>query len=134
MSRAREIVADAGYGVLATCDEGHPRLRPMAFVVTDEGKLWSSTYDISGKVAELRHNANVEICFVDSHKNHLRVSGTVDLSGGPDKKARLLELNPKVGRHFSGGDDPTYVLVEVTPTRVRWTEPGFGEYHEDTLI
>jgi len=57
----------------------------------------------------------------------------VDVTGGTDKKARLMELNPRVRRHFGEVENPSFVHVEVVPTRVRWTEPGFGEYHEEPL-
>jgi general stress protein 26 len=130
IEKIRQIVADAPYGCLATCVDGQPRVRPMAWIMLEDGRLWSSTYRSSGKVEELTQNERVEICFVDARKVHARITGRVDLSGGPQKKKALLKLNPKVGRHFSGGDDTKYVHLEVIPTRIEWTEPGFGEYHE----
>ncbi len=130
-SEARRIVASARYGFLATCVDGQPRVRPMSFVVTDDGRLWSSTYDVSGKVRELRDNERVEVCFVDDDKVQVRVEGVVRLTGGVEEKRRLLEMNPRVRRHFPDEHDPKFVHVEVVPTRVRWTEPGFGEYHEE---
>ncbi len=131
MNECRRIIVDAGYGNVATCVDGQPRVRPMAFVLTEDGKLWSSTHDTSGKVGEFKANPRVEISFTDSRKYHARVEGVVDLSGGDVKKARLFDLNPRVQRHFGSVDHPHYVHVEVTPTRIRWTEPGFGEYHEE---
>ncbi|MBN2496626.1 MAG: pyridoxamine 5'-phosphate oxidase family protein [Deltaproteobacteria bacterium] len=127
--RVREIVADAPYGILATLDGEQPRLRPMAFVLTADGRLWSSTYRSSGKVREMEKNPRVEVCFVDRKRCHARFEGRADLGGGPDKKERLLEINPKVRRHFASGQDEHFVHIEITPTRVEWTEPGFGEYH-----
>jgi len=129
LQKIREIVEDAGYGFVATCTDGQPRVRPMAWVMLEDGRLWSSTYRSSGKVEEMTQNEQVEICFVDNKKLQARISGVVDLTGGPDKKKAFLERNPKVRRHFSGGDDEKFVHVEVRPTRLEWTEPGFGEYH-----
>ena len=126
----RAIIDAAGYGVVATCVQGQPRARPMSFVMLEDGRLWSSTYRQSGKVAELEQNAHIEICFVAPDKVHLRVAGVVDLSGGEEKKARLLELNPKVKRHFPDAQDPKFVHVEVVPTRFRWKPSGFNEYQE----
>jgi general stress protein 26 len=134
IEEVRNIIREAGYGSVATCVDGQPRVRPMAFVMTDEGKLWSSTHETSGKVKEFEANPAVEVSFTDARKYHVRVEGTVDLSGGLDKKAALFELNPRVKRHFGAADDPRYMHVEVTPTRIRWTEPGFGEYHEVQLV
>ena len=133
LEKARAIIEDAPYGMLATCDGGQPRCRPMAFIVTDDFKLWSSTYLSSGKVEEIRANPRAEVCFVGRDKVHLRVEGRVDISGGGDKKEKLLQLNPKVGRHFSGGNDEKYVHIEIIPTLIRWTPPGFGEYTVEKL-
>jgi len=129
MEKALEIIKNAPFGLLATLDAGEPRIRPMAFVL-EGGKLWSSTHASSGKVEELRQNGKVEICFVDDAKFHLRITGLADVTGGPDKKRRLLELNPKVRNHFKSEEDPAFVHIEVTPLSVRWKKPGFNEYVE----
>jgi len=124
----RAMVTEAGWGSVATSVDGQPRVRPMAFVMLDDGRLWSSTYACSGKRVEFERNARVEVCFVDGKKNHVRVEGVVDLTGDAAAKERLLELNPKVRKHFTGGDDPNFVLVEIRPTVIRWKAPGFSEY------
>ncbi len=131
IEKAKAIIADAGrIGDLATCAGGQPRVRPMTVVVMDDLKLWSSIYRQSGKMKEFAENPRVEICFTDSKKVHLRIEGTIDTSGGTEKKKRLLELNPNVRGHFPDENDPKFVHLEIVPTLVRWTEPGFGEYHQ----
>jgi len=130
VQRVREIIENAGSGMVATSVDGQPRVRPMAFVMLEDGRLWSSTYRQSGKVRELEQNARVEVCFVDSSKCHVRVEGVVSLEGGPDQKRRLLELNPRVRRHFPDENDPKFVHVEIVPTRIRWKGMGFCEYTE----
>ncbi|HNS98235.1 MAG TPA: pyridoxamine 5'-phosphate oxidase family protein [Polyangiaceae bacterium] len=124
----REIIERAPYGSLATYANGHPRVRPMAFVLLDDGRLWSSTYHCSGKFLELQTNPHVEICFVDDRKLHVRIEGIVSLDGGPEKKRELLERNPKVRRHFPDELDPKFVHIEVRPSRIRWKKMGFCEY------
>jgi len=128
LEKARSIIEEAGYGLVATCVNGQPRCRPMSFRLTDDFRLWSSTYLSSGKVREFMANPKVEVCFVGTGKVHLRVEGIVDITGGPEKKEKLLDMNPGVRRHFSGGDDRKFVHVEIVPTLVRWMPPGFGEY------
>lgn len=130
LSRVRAIVQDAGFGVLATTIDNQPRVRPMAFVMLDDGRLWSSTYRVSGKVAEVEHNSRVEVCFVDSARVQVRITGVLSTSGGTEKRRELLERNPKVRRHFADENDERFVHLEIVPTRIRWKEPGFNEYHE----
>jgi uncharacterized pyridoxamine 5'-phosphate oxidase family protein len=130
MQKVEEIIAGARCGYLATCRDGQARVRPMSFVLTGDGKLWSSTYDVSGKVPELEQNDRVEICFMDAGFVQLRIEGRADLTGGTEKKKRLLQLNPKVRNHFPDEHDPKYVHIEIAPVRIRWKEAGFGEYRE----
>lgn len=128
--KIREIVKDADYCHMATCVDGRPRVRPMKFVITEDFKFWCSTVNISGKVSELKHNSNVELSWVDSQKNQVRVEGNADLSGGVEKKRKLLELHPGALGLFADENDPKLVHVEVVPTRVRWKKHSFGEYNE----
>lgn len=129
----REIVERSRYGSLASCVDGQPRVRPMAFIMLDDGRLWSSTYRISGKTHELTENDRVEVCFVDDRKLHVRIEGIVSLKGGVEEKRALLEQNPKVKRHFSDENDEKFVHVEVKPTKVRWKKMGFCEYESVEL-
>ena len=129
MDKIRQIVEGAPHGSLATWDGDQPRVRPMAWLMLEDGRFWSSTYRSSGKVTEMENHSLVEICFVDKRKLHARITGKVSLDGGPEKKEELLRRNPKVGRHFSGGDDEKFLHIEEVPTRMEWTEPGFGPYH-----
>lgn len=133
MDRVRAIMDDARVGFVATCADGRPRVRPMSFVMQDDGRLWSSTYRGSGKLTELEANPLVEVCFLDAKGVHVRIEGRVVLTGGEAEKRSLLEQNPKVRRHFEDEHDPKFVHVEVQPTRIQWTEPGFGEYHQVPL-
>ena len=86
---------------------------------------------MAAKLFEL--NPKVEVCFMDSRKYHARIEGLVNISKGKVEKKRLLELNPKVRNHFKDENDPNFVLIEIIPNRIRWTEPGFGEYHIEHL-
>jgi uncharacterized pyridoxamine 5'-phosphate oxidase family protein len=133
MERVREIIEGAGYGVLATSVDGQPRVRPLAFVMLEDGRLWSSTFRESGKVRELERNGRVEICFVDAKRMQVRIEGVLVTTGGTEAKRRLLELNPKVRKHFPDEHDEKFVHLEVRPTRIRWKTTGFNEYHDVPL-
>ena len=128
-----EIVKSAGSCQMATCVNGQPRVRPMKFVITEDFKFCCSTVNISGKVKELKENPKVELCWVDKHGNHLRVEGLADLTGGVEKKKKLLELHPGAKGLFSDENDPKLIHVEVIPTLVRWKEHSFGEYNPVAL-
>ncbi len=133
MEKVRNIIAGARVGYLATCVDGQPRVRPMSCVLMDDGRLWSSTYEVSGKVAEFTANEKVEVCFLDLGFVQVRIEGVVSLEGGPEEKKRLLELNPKVANHFADEHDEKFVHIEIRPTRIRYKPAGFSEYEEVAL-
>ncbi len=130
----RFIVERAVSATLATCVDGQPRTRPMSFSLTAEGRLLSSTRDTSGKMAEFAANPRVELCIVDADKNHVRIEGLIDVSGGDQDKVALLENHPPARRHFGEPDHPNLVHVEVIPKYVRYKPPGFCEYTMVELI
>lgn len=133
MEKAREIIEGARVGYLASCVDGQPKVRPMSCVVMEDGTLCTSTYRESGKVAEFEQNERVEFCFLDDKFVQLRISGVIDLSGGPADKKRLLSLNPKVGNHFADENDPKFVHIRIRPTHVRWKPAGFSDYEQVVL-
>lgn len=132
--KVKKIMDDAGFGFMATEAGGQPKVRPMSFVLTDAGRLWSSTYRESGKMNELDSNGRVEICFIDSGYVQLRIEGVASLDGGTDKKKKLLRLNPKVKNHFKDEKDPKFVLIEVVPTKIKVKGTGFGDYEELSTV
>lgn len=128
-----EIVTNTPIGYLASLDKAQPRVRPMSFVWMPGGKLWSSTYNISGKMQEFLQNDRVEVCFVDSDYRQLRVEGKIDTTGDREKKRQLLAIHPGARNHFADEDDEHLVHLEIVPTRVRWKNSGFSEYEEIAL-
>ncbi len=105
----------------------------MSFVMVSGGRLWSSTYAISGKMKEFLRHGQVEICFMDAGYRQLRVEGRIDLTGDREKKRRMLEIHPPARNHFENEDDPKLVHLEIVPSRVRWKNVGFSEYEEIPL-
>lgn len=128
MEKVREIMTDAKWGYLATCDGGQPRVRPMTFVLREDGTLWSSTYRQSGKMREIEKNPRVEIAWMDSGYVQVRIAGTVDTSGGVEEKRALLEANPSVRNHFPDEHDPKFVHLCIRPTRIEYKPSGFSDY------
>lgn len=135
METYKEIVKEKKIGYLASLDNDQPRVRPMSFAwcPDNSGRLWSSTYNISGKVKEFKHHAKVEICFDASDYRQLRVEGLIDISGDIEKKRQMLEIHADARNHFKDEHDENLTHIEIVPIRVRWKQSGFSDYKEVTL-
>ncbi len=126
----KDIVTKTQIGYLASLSGDQPRVRTMSFNFRPDGKLWSSTYVVSGKLKEFLEHNKVEICFDDPEYRQLRVEGIIDITGGREKKRQMLADHPPARNHFRDEDDENLVRIEVVPTRVRWKNRGFAEYEE----
>lgn len=127
----RDIVTQTQIGYLATLSGDQPRVRTMSFNFRPDGRLWSSTYNISGKMKEFLEHPKVEICFDHPlDRRQLRVEGIIDTTGDREKKRQMLADHPPARSHFKDEDDENLVHIEVVPTRVRWKNRGFAEYTE----
>ncbi len=126
----KDIVTKTRVGYLASLDGDQPRVRSMSFAWQPNGRLWSSTYNISGKMKEFLQHEKVEICFDDPDYRQLRVEGIIDTTGDREKKRQMLAIHPPARNHFKDEDDEKLVHIEIIPTRVRWKAIGFRDYEE----
>ena len=129
----KEIVTSTKIGYLASLSGDQPRVRSMSFAWRPDGRLWSSTYKISGKVKEFENHDKVEICFDTPDYRQLRVEGIIDITGGREKKRQMLAIHSDARNHFKDEDDENLVHIEIIPTRVRWKASGFRDYEEINL-
>ncbi len=106
---------------LATVDGDVPRVRIVH--PTWEGEtLWFATGASSAKIRQLRANPNVDIQFQVGPPDfvHVMVRGKAEVVTDAAEKKRVWDvIDYDLGQFWSGGpDDPNYMLVKVTPTRV----------------
>ncbi len=126
----KQMVLDAGMGYLATCEGDQPRVRAMMPVLRDDGTLLAATFPWTQKVSQLGKNPKVEICFVDRKLSHCRIEGRAAVSSDKALKERLWEDQLMLRQFFTGVDDPDFVLIVLSPTRIRMMNIGEKDYTE----
>lgn len=104
-----------GIGVLATIEEGEPRLRPMEFsLVGDE--LWAATSRKSRKYAGIHDGEHVEVLFMNARSDHARIRGVLTCSDTAADRQRLWALQRgSIERWYAGVDDPNLVVLKIIP-------------------
>jgi PPOX class probable F420-dependent enzyme len=100
--------------------DGRPHLVPIWFVWLD-GKVWICTPLNSQKVKNICKNPNVVISLEDG-LNPVIFEGVAALQNDPPWPDRLAPLfDRKYDWDFRTDDTASYVLVEITPTRmIHW--------------
>jgi uncharacterized pyridoxamine 5'-phosphate oxidase family protein len=110
---AIDIVRDAGFGFFATVEGDKPRVRPMMPYLSEDGELLLALLGRSRTIAQIKANANVEVCYVDRKMWYCRVSGTATISEDISKKQIVFENVPMLRQYFAGPEDPNYHLAIV---------------------
>lgn len=120
---AIDIIRDAGFGFLATCEGNVPHVRPMMPYLTEEGELLLAMLGRSRTMPQLKANPNVEVCFVDRKMWYCRASGTAVMSDDLKKKEIVFENVPMLRQYFAGPADPNYHLAVITIKSVEAMTP-----------
>ena len=100
-----EFLQDSKALFLGTIDENQARVRPISFVMENDGRLFFCTHKAKDLYRQLVSNPNVEICFLDSKMNTLRISSKVIFTTSPDLQEKALKARPMLQKKFSVGDD-----------------------------
>ena len=118
-----DLIKDAGYGVLATIEDSHPKARPMMPHLTDEGQLLLALLPHSRTISQVKINPNVEVCYIDRKMNFARISGTARISSDSEKKDQVWNNIPMLRQYFTSPNDPNFVLVEIETEKVEAMTP-----------
>lgn len=109
----------------ATVEGNKPKVRYM-MLFQDGTKLYMATDRKTHKVDELEANPNVSLVAGydgGSASPVLELEGTARVSDDESLKAKFW--NPdRFKQWFDSPEDPDYVILEVTPDRILYTENG----------
>lgn len=124
----RQMVLDSGMGYLATCEADQPRVRAMMPIFKDDGRLLAATFPHTKKVGQIAKNPKIEICFVDRKLSHCRIEGRAVVSTDKALKDELWNKQMMLRQFFSGVEDPNFILIVITPTKIGMMNIGDKEY------
>ncbi len=110
---------------LATVDGSEPRVR-IVHPTWDGRVLWFATGPSSAKARQLRENPHVDIQYQVAPPDfvHVMVRGTAELITEPATKQHAWDAIDYDLTQFgsTGPDDPNFLPVRITPTRVELSE------------
>lgn len=118
---------------LATIDGDQPRVRPVSPVLTEGFTVYVANLKSYHKTGEIEANPNVELCYLDSDHNQVRITGTAEVVTDRDLLQDIWDSNPLL-RHYLGSiDNPALLVYRIVPRRVRYMREWALEYHEIAL-
>jgi len=128
MARAHAVVAADRFPQLATIDGDQPRLRPVSPVKTDGFTIYVANLRSYHKTVEIEANPNVELCYMDSGHDQVRITGVAEIVSDRDVLQAIWDANPLLRQYLGTIDNPALILYRIRPTRVRYMQEWALEY------
>ena len=91
---AHETIKDAKFSQLATIDGEQPRLRPVSPERTDGFTVYVANLRSYGKTRDIEANPRVELCYMDSHHNQVRITGVAETVADRPLLEDIWDSNP----------------------------------------
>ena len=127
---AQGAMADAKFPMLASIDGDQPRLRPVSPVKTDGFTVYVANLKAYHKTQEIASNPKVELCYMDSRHDQVRITGTVEVLEDADAIQSIWDSNPLLRQYLGTPDNPMLIIYQIVPTQVRFMREWALEYHE----
>lgn len=127
---ARRVMADAKFPMLATMDGDQPRVRPVSPMKTDGFTVYVANLRSYGKTAEIAANPKVELCYLDSNHDQVRISGIAEVVRESAVLEEIWNTNPLLRRYLGTPDNPALIVYRIVPQRVRYMKEWALEYYE----
>lgn len=115
---------------LATIDGDQPRLRPVSPVKTDGFTIFVANLRAYHKTVEIAANPKVELCYMDSGHNQVRITGVAEVVSDRAVLQVIWDANPLLRQYLGSLDNPQLIVYRIQPTRVRYMQEWALEYHE----
>ncbi|GAA0599217.1 pyridoxamine 5'-phosphate oxidase family protein [Virgibacillus siamensis] len=115
-----KIIDDSAVGTMATVKQNKPHSRYMTFIRKDL-KLFTATSLETHKAEELKANPYTHILLGYEGEGfgdeYVEYEGKATINSNTELKKELW--NSYLENWFNGPDDPDYVVLEITPVRIR---------------
>jgi general stress protein 26 len=126
IQKVGKMIADIDFAMFTTVGaDGQLHSRPMSTQKMDfDGTVWFFTYEDSPKVAEVRHNPNVNLAYSDPrHQNYVSLAGVASIVKDRAKMEELWQA-PLKAWFPQGVDTPGIALLRVDGTSAEiWDSP-----------
>ena len=115
---------------LATLDGDQPRVRPVSPVRTDGFTVYVANLRRYHKTDEIAANPKVELCYLDSSHDQVRITGRAEILADPALLQEIWDVNPLLRSYLGTPDNPELVIYRIRPSLVRFMREWALEYHE----
>ena len=127
---AQSVMSEAKFPMLSSIDGDQPRLRPVSPVKTDGFTVYIANLKAYHKTKEIASNPNVELCYMDSKHDQVRITGVAEVLEDADELQTIWDDNPLLRQYLGTIDNPMLIVYRIMPKQVRFMREWALEYHE----
>ena len=127
---AQSVMSEAKFPMLSSIDGDQPRLRPVSPVKTDGFTVYVANLKAYHKTKEIASNPNVELCYMDSKHDQVRITGVAEVLEDADELQTIWDDNPLLRQYLGTIDNPMLIVYRIMPKQVRFMREWALEYHE----
>ncbi len=130
---AHEVIRGDRFPILATVDGDQARARPVSPVRTEGFTIYVANLRRYGKTAEIAAHPKVELCYVSSDHDQVRLTGRAEVVVDRALLDEIWRDNPLLRHYLGSPDHPELIVYRIVPTRVRFMREWALEYHDVPL-
>ena len=127
---AQSVMDEAKFPMLSSIDGDQPRLRPVSPVKTDGFTVYVANLKAYHKTKEIAANPKVELCYMDSKHDQVRITGVTEVLEDKDDLQVIWDGNPLLRQYLGTIDNPMLIVYRIVPKQVRFMREWALEYHE----
>jgi len=127
---AQSVMNEAKFPMLSSIDGDQPRLRPVSPVKTDGFTVYVANLKAYHKTQEISANPKVELCYMDSKHDQVRITGVAEVLEDADELQTIWDGNPLLRKYLGTIDNPMLIVYRIVPRQVRFMREWALEYHE----
>ena len=127
---AQSVMSEAKFPMLSSIDGDQPRLRPVSPVKTDGFTVYVANLKAYHKTQEIAANPKVELCYMDSKHDQVRITGVAEVLRKRDELQAIWDANPLLRQYLGTIDNPMLIVYRIVPKQVRFMREWALEYHE----
>ena len=130
---AKDVLREDRFPSLASIDGDQPRLRPVSPVKTEGFTIYVANLRSYHKTDEIAANPKVELCYLDSEHNQVRITGVAQIVDDRQILKEIWDANPLLRQYLGSLDNPELIVYRIDPRRVRYMREWALEYHDVPL-
>ncbi|MDW3650145.1 MAG: pyridoxamine 5'-phosphate oxidase family protein [Bacteroidia bacterium] len=127
---AQQLMKEAKFPILASIDEDQARLRPVSPVKTEGFTVYVANLKSYGKTKEIAANPKVELCYVNSNHDQVRITGVAEVVSDRALLEDIWNKNRLLEHYLGSLDNPELIIYRIDPNRVRYMKEWALNYYE----